>query len=70
MKYISLAGFEVEIVPREDWGACTPVEVHSLATPVKHIFICHTVTPQCHSIYEGSAQMRRLQKYHMSIGLF
>lgn len=70
MKYISFAGFEVEIVPRENWGACKPVKVEPITTPVKHIFICHTVSSQCHTVRECAKLMKEMQKFHMSKGLF
>lgn len=62
-------GLDVEIVPREGWGARPAKWVVGMRLPIEHVIIAHTVTPECHTKDTCSARMRNIQDFHMNLGM-
>ncbi|XP_035209352.1 peptidoglycan-recognition protein 1-like [Stegodyphus dumicola] len=56
---------DVEMVSRDRWGARLSLDNTTNSMPVPHLFIHHTVTPQCNDLISCSRRMRGMQNYHM-----
>ncbi|XP_035232034.1 peptidoglycan-recognition protein 1-like isoform X3 [Stegodyphus dumicola] len=57
----------IEIVSRAQWQARQPKWTVPIHRQVEHVFIAHTVTPECHNKEMCSARMRSMQNFHMDM---
>nr|QZM06961.1 peptidoglycan recognition protein 2 [Sepioteuthis lessoniana] len=53
------------VVTRAEWGASPPKEIVSIPMPVDIVFIHHTAMDYCYNISSCSAEMRKIQDFHM-----
>ncbi|XP_077997885.1 peptidoglycan-recognition protein SC2-like [Glandiceps talaboti] len=56
---------EFEIVSREDWGARPAAKHDNMTTPVQYVILHHTAWDRCYTKDDCSAEMRRVQHFHM-----